>query len=89
MLEIVKVRSEADVEMVKTLIHEFIDWLHERYPEMRAEIAYYFSNQGFDAEMADLLAKYGPPNGECLLAKVGGEPAGILMLKSRVRPNAK
>jgi len=83
MIEIIKARSDADLTVVKTLIYEFIEWLHQRYPEMRAEIEYYFSNQGFDKEMADLLATYGPPSGECLLAKLQGEPAGILMLKPR------
>lgn len=82
MLEIIKARSDADLVAVKTLIYEFVDWLHERYPEMKAEIEYYFSHQGFDAEMADILAIFGPPSGECLLALVDGEPAGILMYKA-------
>ena len=55
MIEIIKVRTKPEIDTVKTLIHEFIEWLHERYPDMRAEIEYYFPNQGFDAEMADLL----------------------------------
>ena len=82
MVSITKVRSEADLATVKSLIFEFIDWLHERYPDMRSEIEYYFSNQGFDTEMADILATFGPPSGECLLARIHGEPAGILMFKA-------
>ena len=81
MIEISTVRADADVQVVKTLIYEFVDWLGERYPELEDTIKTYFSNQGFETEMDDLLSVFGPPGGECLLARKDGSPVGILMMK--------
>ncbi len=80
-MQIIEVESPEDVEAVKTLIYEFIDWLAERYPDKSETIESYFSSQGFDQEMADLLSVFGPPRGACFLAKSNGEPVGCLMMK--------
>jgi GNAT superfamily N-acetyltransferase len=81
MVTIVKVRSDTDVGDVKTLINEFIDWLSERYSELEETIATYFKQQGFEEEMNNLLGVFGPPGGECLLARIDDQPVGILMMK--------
>ena len=81
MVDIISVTTDEEVESVKALIYEFIEWLADRYPDMAELISVYFSNQGFDEEMANLLTVFGPPGGVCLLAKLDGEPAGILMMK--------
>jgi GNAT superfamily N-acetyltransferase len=81
MVEVILVRSQAEIEDVKTLIYEFIDWLGARYPELEDTIRSYFKQQGFNEEMADLLKVYGPPCGECLLARIDDKPAGIVMFK--------
>jgi len=82
MVQIIQVRSQKDVKDVKILIYEFIDWLAERYPDLQDTIEAYFKQQGFDEEMANLLQIFGPPYGECLLARIGDEPVGIVMMKS-------
>ncbi len=81
MVDIISVTTDEEVESVKALIYEFIDWLAERYPDMAELISVYFSNQGFDEEMANLLTVFGPPGGTCLLARLDNEPVGILMMK--------
>lgn len=81
MVTVIKVRSQADLEDVKTLIYEFIDWLAVRYPDLEDTIRTYFEQQDFNEEMANLLKAYGPPRGECLLARQGEEPVGIVMMK--------
>ncbi len=81
MVKVVSVSSGEELVAVKELIYEFIDWLGERYPDMGQLIEDYFSNQGFEEEMANLLTVFGPPGGACLLAFVDDEPVGILMMK--------
>jgi hypothetical protein len=81
MVTIVKVRSDTDVDDVKTLINEFINWLSECYLELEETIATYFKQQGFEEEMNNLLGVFGPPGGECLLARIDDQPVGILMMK--------
>lgn len=81
MLQIIQVRNDADIRDVKILIYEFIDWLTERYPDLQDTIDAYFKQQGFDEEMANLLKVFGPPHGECFLARIADEPVGIVMMK--------
>ncbi|GGE52867.1 hypothetical protein GCM10011517_20810 [Actibacterium pelagium] len=81
MVKVIAVETEEEVAAVKALIYEFIDWLGARYPELEELIKDYFSNQGFDEEMSNLLGVFGPPGGACLLAYHQGEPVGILMMK--------
>lgn len=84
MLEIIHVRSEADAADVRLLVGEFIDWLFERYPDHHEPILAYFKNQGLETQLRDLLKIFCPPKADCLLARVDGNAAGIVMLK----PNA-
>jgi GNAT superfamily N-acetyltransferase len=81
MVDVTPVRSEADADIVRTLAWEFIDWLRERYPDMQDMIDNYLKAQNFAEQLAQLLYKLAPPKGECLLARVDGEAAGIVMLK--------
>ncbi len=81
MIELVKVRDAGDIDAVRVLAWEFVDFLHDRYPEMRAETERYLASQNFEGMLADFTSHFNPPTGECLLAKKDGEAAGIVMLK--------
>jgi GNAT superfamily N-acetyltransferase len=81
MVEVHVVRTEEDAEIVRQLAWEFVDWLHERYPDMREWIENYLKIQKFEEQLAGLLTIFAPPKGECLLARIDKEPAGIVMLK--------
>jgi GNAT superfamily N-acetyltransferase len=81
MVSISTVRTDEDAEIVRALAWEFVAWLRERYPDMLDMIDTYLKTQKFDEQLAGLLTIFAPPKGECLLAKIGGEPAGIVMLK--------
>jgi GNAT superfamily N-acetyltransferase len=80
-VEIELVRTEAQAAAVRVLAWEFIDWLRERYPEMLDGIEEYLANQDFQGMLDTLLESFAPPTGECLLARLDGQPVGILMLK--------
>jgi len=81
MLDINNVRTDQEAACVYELAYEFVDWLKARYPEDIAEIDSYLLHQKFDEQIRDVLIHYAPPKGECLLARLNGDPVGILMLK--------
>ncbi len=81
MIEIHPARDKKDAEAVYQLAYEFVDWLHQRYPEMAAEIDNYLRHQKFDEQITEVLVHYNPPRGECLVATREGSPVGIVMLK--------
>ena len=82
-LSVSVVRDEAQAVHVRAMAWEFVDWLHVRYPDLSHSIDEYLTNQNFKQQLGDLLVHFNPPSGECLLAKVDGRAAGILMLKPK------
>ncbi len=81
MLEIHRVRSEADADDVRFLVSEYRDWLAERYPEQVAVVTAYWKNQDVPGQMSKLLTLFAPPKAECLLARLDGKPVGTVMTK--------
>lgn len=81
MTDIVRVRGPDDIDAVRGLAWAFVAFLRDRYPEMQAEIDAYLEAQDFVGMLASFTPHFNPPTGECLLARVDGAPAGILMLK--------
>ncbi len=73
MLEIIKVTANetAALEQVKSLLREYVNWLNLD-----------LSFQGFEEEMASLPAPYVAPEGILFLAKVDGQPAGCVAVRS-------
>jgi ribosomal protein S18 acetylase RimI-like enzyme len=72
------VRSDADLDAAGQLIREYVDWL-----------GIDLSFQNFDAEIADLSAKYAPPTGELFLARrEDGQFLGCAGVTSSNRPGA-
>ncbi|HVE40871.1 MAG TPA: GNAT family N-acetyltransferase [Planctomycetota bacterium] len=70
MATIVRAQSSAEIEAVRGLIAEYVEWLG-------IDLSY----QSFPQEFAALPWRYAPPRGELLLALEGGEPAGCVALK--------
>lgn len=62
-----KPRDAADIAAVKALFLEYAQ-----------SLGFSLCFQGFDEEMATFPAKYSPPKGGLLLAKVDGVPAGAV-----------
>jgi ribosomal protein S18 acetylase RimI-like enzyme len=70
-VDIIRVRAEADLASVVELFHEYA-----------ASIGVDLEYQKFSAEVATLPGQYAPPRGDLLLAKVNGEVAGCVALRS-------
>ncbi len=81
MLTITHVRDETDAAVVRILVAEFFDWLRKRYPDIVETLDSYIRVQDIDGQMRDLLNRFAPPDGDCLLARLDGVPAGIVMTK--------
>ena len=81
MLTITHVRDETDATVVRILVAEFFDWLRKRYPDIVETLDSYIRVQDIDGQMRDLLNRFAPPDGDCLLARLDGVPAGIVMTK--------
>jgi len=80
-VELVAVRTEPDAELIRCLVASFLSWLRARYPEMKDEIDAYMTGQNLHSDLDHLLDVFSPPNGECLLARIDDEPAGMVMFK--------
>ena len=74
-------RSPADSEAVCNLVWEFFDYLKRDFPDRADNIENYLEVQNVAGELAELLQRFVPPSGECLLARLEGRPIGTLMLK--------
>lgn len=81
MTQIAPVRSDADVAAATALAWEFVALLRDRYPERAESIDDYLKEQRFEEMLANFRDFFNPPTGECMLARLDGDPVGIVMLK--------
>ena len=75
------VRSRADADAVCELVWEFFDYLKRDFPDRAEMIEKYLEVQDVAGELGELLLRFVPPLGECILARADGRPIGTLMLK--------
>ncbi|MEM6636435.1 MAG: GNAT family N-acetyltransferase [Pseudomonadota bacterium] len=80
-MELTRVRTAADVAAVTDLVWEFFAYLKAAFPAQRGEIDRYLATYDVAGELADLTTHFAPPSGECLLARIGGAPAGVVMMR--------
>ncbi len=80
-IELIKVRRPEDIDAVRALVWEFFDFLRVRFPEMLDTIDAYLEEQDVAGELAHFDRFFMPPRGECFLARLSGDPAGIVMMK--------
>jgi GNAT superfamily N-acetyltransferase len=73
--------SETQLDEVRRLMRAFVAWHRQRHLEDIQLIDQYFDAAAFEAELASLPGKYGPPKGQLLLATHNGEAAGCVALR--------
>lgn len=74
MIHVARAESSAEIDAVRGLMREFNQWV-------MAEIAATDNPSifaRFEAELAGLPGRYGPPSGCLALARLNGEPAGCV-----------
>jgi GNAT superfamily N-acetyltransferase len=75
------VRSDVDIAAASRLARAFFAYMRATYPEQVPTIDAYLVAQDFEGQLADFRNHFGPPRGECLLARLDGAPVGVVMLK--------
>lgn len=75
------VRSDADIAAASDLARAFFSYMRATYPEAEAAIDAYLVAQDFEGQLATFRDHFNPPAGECLIARLDGAPAGVVMLK--------
>jgi len=81
MLKIYPVKTDEDIEQVRSLFQEYTDYLKQvlsGYLTLPWFIDYL---KGFEKELTTLPGEYSPPTGCLLLAKYKGQPVGCVALK--------
>jgi len=68
--------TASDYDAFAGLVREYIEWARARYKDHPWVVDQVLSLQSFDRELGDLSACYGPPNGQTLLVRRGGQVCG-------------
>lgn len=76
--DIIEARTEQEVAAVARLLREFACWCQDRYANRAWQVARYFEANAWEAELADLGARYAPPEGALFLARHGDRGAGCV-----------
>ena len=77
-LDIHRATSRSDLDLVRTLMREFVEWCRAASPEDREKDDLYFDNIAFEKELAGLPGKYDLPEGCLLIATYEGRPAACV-----------
>lgn len=80
-IAILPVRTQADADAVRALLPGFVDWRLVRYADHADTIRDYFHRQDLNRQRRDLLTLFAPFQADCLLGRLDGVPAGMVMVK--------
>jgi putative acetyltransferase len=78
-IRIAQVESEAEIDAVRTMLREYIEWAFTLEADSNQAPTF----RGIEQELATLPGIYAPPTGRLLLATKDGEAAGCVCLKAR------
>jgi putative acetyltransferase len=78
---IAAVRTESDLEAVRALCMDFLQWNRARYSHLDWLIERYYDPTNWAVYLARLKSHYAPPLGDILLARLGAEAVGCVMMQ--------
>ena len=81
-LTITAVKDSEGLAAVKALCTDFLQWNRARYADLEWLIERYYDPAHWAAYLSDLPNLYSPPAGDMLLARMGSEPVGCVMMRS-------
>lgn len=74
--------TSEDLDAVRALMEEYLEWHHARYSQFQELIEKYFDHAGFWDEMENLPGDYAPPQGRLLIARRDTDPLGCVALRN-------
>jgi ribosomal protein S18 acetylase RimI-like enzyme len=80
-LTIAVVRTESDLEAVRALCLDFLQWNRARYSHLEWLIERYYDPPNWAAYLSRLTRLYAPPLGDILLARLGAVAVGCVMMQ--------
>jgi GNAT superfamily N-acetyltransferase len=81
MIQIQKAETQFELDDVRALMREFVQWHRDRHVEDHDLIERYFDPHDFDAELANLPGKYEPPRGSLIVAYDDNTPVGCVAMR--------
>jgi GNAT superfamily N-acetyltransferase len=76
-----EVRGSNDLAAVIDLCNGFLAWARDRYGDKRWIVDRYYAPEKWAAVLSSLPKAHAPPDGEMLLARLDGRPAGCVMMQ--------
>jgi GNAT superfamily N-acetyltransferase len=74
--------TDEDLDETRALFRSFVAWHRDRHVEDLRLVDGYFDQAELDAELAGLPGYYAAPEGRLLLARIDGEAAGCVALRT-------
>jgi len=81
MIHIRKAETQSELNDVRALMREFVQWHRDRHVDDYDLIKQYFDPDDFDRELDNLPGKYGPPKGSLVIAYDDDAPVGCVAMR--------
>jgi GNAT superfamily N-acetyltransferase len=75
------VRDDGAIAAASELARDFFAYMRAAFPEKAQSIDAYLVDQDFEGQLSHFRDHFNPPSGECMLARLDGNPVGVVMLK--------
>lgn len=77
--EISEMASESDVEVVRTILRSYVQWLFDTFPDETEDLSAYYSPERVQQALTEVATNFVPPSGIALIARISGRPVGCVL----------
>jgi GNAT superfamily N-acetyltransferase len=76
--DIREMTTEADIEIARTMLRSYVQWLFDTFPEEIEDVGSYYSPERLQQALEDVATEFVPPRGIALIAGMADGPVGIV-----------